>query len=1146
MSSQGFVDQIARAIANVFRPLTDALTEAQANPSNPSKLTAILSDLGWDSLTSQQISSITQALQGLAGAINSVETDQSGQLLTALPPIFTQVFALESTSAAGLTDFWSTFPGDLLDYLLYKYIESQSPILGGILSFLGVLNADPMPADTTSTPNRDAHTKLTVDLSVLQTVVTDPESLFAHVYNWGGPAPTTFKYARFTNNIANLLRGVGLGISVMPPSQSVLDTYYARNSTSRSSIQQLAATPFQLSDSTTSPPVQANAKLIIALVPIPPDSDNTQPPDGFVFFPILIGSASTTFQLSQNVSLQMKGFTSANPILLEVHPGIAKVQVNLASGQSISGSAALTAQAPAPLVLLGSADATHIEASKAHLGLAANGPTGSIEYKVEFGADGFALFLDFGEADGFLSKVLRGAKQKIDLSFTAGWSSKTGFSFNGLPNLETTIPLHLSIDGVLNLESLYLALKSDGSADSVELIVAVSGGLTLGPVTVTIDKVGLQLSLKTCDPHVSPGILGKADLGFGFKPPDGLGIEVDAGPISGGGYLGYDETKAEYSGALDLELEAIHLTAFGILDTKKPDGSPGFSFVLLIKASDFPPIELGFGFTLNGIGGLAAVNRMISVTALQSGFKDHSIDKLLSPPEPVIDHAPEIISDLAKFFPEAEGIYVFGPEATIGWGTPTLITGDLGVFIEFPMPGRIVILGHITSKLPDAQTALLVINMDVLGTIDLQKKTLAIDATLFDSHLLEMTLQGDMALRFDWGGPPNFLLSIGGYNPRFKPPPGFPSLNRLSGHLALGSDITLSLSSYLAITTNTLQFGSDLELAASIAGANLNGHLSFDALIILSPFSFIVDFSAGISVSYTVEIDLGFLGTIQKTFVLAGVSISGTLSGPTPWNINGSVTIDILGCSITIQASGQFGSTTQAILPKADPLGDLIAALSEQSSWSAVSPSGADLGVSLIDSVPHGNSLLMFPTGTLTVREKVVPLKETIDLYGGTAPDTANYFEIESMEFQDSANAIGPWTSLTGTNLKDQEDYFAAGQFFKMNDSQKLTAPSFNQDCSGASVSFSEKSPVNGIPMQLQYDTIIIDHYTQPSRKVSPYQIPAIMQEAIGVIGPAAQSRAGTSGANRFTGGKSIANPISMSSGITPLQVVPSSKVSSQ
>ena len=57
----------------------------------------------------------------------------------------------------------------------------------------------------------------------------------------------------------------------------------------------------------------------------------------------------------------------------------------------------------------------------------------------------------------------------------------------------------------------------------------------------------------------------------------------------------------------------------GVLDTIMPDGSSGFSFLLIITFT-LPPIQLGFGFTLNGVGGLGGVNRTMNTDALQADF----------------------------------------------------------------------------------------------------------------------------------------------------------------------------------------------------------------------------------------------------------------------------------------------------------------------------------------------------------------------------------------------------------------------------------------------------------------------------------------------------------------------------------------------
>jgi hypothetical protein len=83
-----------------------------------------------------------------------------------------------------------------------------------------------------------------------------------------------------------------------------------------------------------------------------------------------------------------------------------------------------------------------------------------------------------------------------------------------------------------------------------------------------------------------------------------LSLAIDAPAVVGGGYLRFDPQKAEYSGILQLEVaETIAVKAIGLLTTRMPDGSQGFSLVIIMSAEGFAPIQLGFGFTLTGIGG---------------------------------------------------------------------------------------------------------------------------------------------------------------------------------------------------------------------------------------------------------------------------------------------------------------------------------------------------------------------------------------------------------------------------------------------------------------------------------------------------------------------------------------------------------------
>jgi hypothetical protein len=237
---------------------------------------------------------------------------------------------------------------------------------------------------------------------------------------------------------------------------------------------------------------------------------------------------------------------------------------------------------------------------------------------------------------------------------------------------------------------------------------------------------------------------------------------VDAPTVVGGGFLRFDPQKGEYSGVLELKIaEKISVKGFGLLTTKLPGGGKGFAFLIIIFVEGFTPIPLGFGFKLTGIGGLLAINRTFDENALRTGLKEQTLDSVMFPKDP-IRNAPQILSNLNKVFPPAIGHHLFGPMVQISWGTPTLITAELAIVLEFGQRLRLLILAQIAAILPDPKNDLVRLQMDAVGVIDFDQGTAELDATLRDSRLLKkFVLTGDMAMRLKWQSSPNFALAIG-------------------------------------------------------------------------------------------------------------------------------------------------------------------------------------------------------------------------------------------------------------------------------------------------------------------------------------------------------------------------------------------------
>ena len=194
--------------------------------------------------------------------------------------------------------------------------------------------------------------------------------------------------------------------------------------------------------------------------------------------------------------------------------------------------------------------------------------------------------------------------------------------------------------------------------------VELSTVAKLGPFTATLEQIGVHARLAV---RLSGFGADVSDLSF--RPPTRIAIIVDGEQVSGGGFISRDAQKGEYSGMLELQIaEKIAVKGIGLLTTKMPDGGKGFSFVVLIFVEGFAPIQLGYGFVLTGIGGLLAINRTFDEEALRAGLKNHALDSVMFPQDP-IRNAPEIISNLSKVFPPANGHYLFGPMVQIAWTT---------------------------------------------------------------------------------------------------------------------------------------------------------------------------------------------------------------------------------------------------------------------------------------------------------------------------------------------------------------------------------------------------------------------------------------------------------------------------------------------
>jgi hypothetical protein len=1038
--------------------LVKALQSVQADLDSPRALLAgmglALPAADQAALTSltTAASNTVHAIEGLAQPLEALDTaveggDIAGILSATVDLVKAVGTAIDSVHALGaaLTSLSGSLPGvtpgdvaafaadfaeKLLERAVVDYLAGYRPVLLRVLALLGVVNVDVSPADPTD-PAKPAYRHADLELSNLGGLLSGGATYLETLYGWGG---AHFDAATLLSRISNLTIQFGAAT----PFDPVTGT--------------LTLLPFTVGATTGANPPGLAATLQAALpagtaVPLP-----SLLPDGW------------------SVHLQTQGSLPAGVTVELLPPGKLAVkapaqvdgEIQLAvSRDPDQGSSSLSLLSLPGIASIDAASLSMLIGAQFHWDAATASASGA--FTAGLALNGAVLSVGTSDADGFIGELISAAHLQAQFSLQAGWAGDRGFYLGGTTGIGATIGVHTAV-GPFTLDSITLRLDASGGALALES--SVSGSGTLGPITASVDRIGASTVLS-----LSPGNLGPAGLDVAFKPPNGLGLAVDAGPISGGGYISFDTAKGEYSGVLQLSLIDIGITAIGILDTHSPDGSGGFSFILILTF-DLPPIQLGFGFTLTGVGGICGINRTMVLDALQSALRAHRLDSILFPPDPVAD-APQIISDLKTIFPPATGRYVFGPMLQIGWGTPSLITVELGVILELPDPVRIALLGRFSMALPDQSTALIQIQIDVLGTVDTGTDQLSIDGTMYDSYILAFDLLGDMALRLDWGDSPEFAVSLGGFNPQYQPPAGFPPLQRLTVSIGDGDNPRLSCDAYLAVTSNSFQFGAGAQLYAAAAGFSIDGQISFDTLLIFSPFSFSVDISASLQVKF-------------ESLTLLGLYVEAAFSGPTPWVVQGTVSITILFFSVGVSLHLQWGETRTVPLPAIPVLPPLVAALNDVSNWSASLPANADRTVTLSALPPGDTDIIVHPMGSLTVRQKVVPLDVPVTLFGNGTPADGSRFSLAGASIGAAPATVSPVT-----------DYFARAQFQQMSAAQKLSAPGYELFDSGLAIGDTAVTGGNDVASTLSYVEVYIE---DPAAHANFLTLRTISSEVLGAL----------------------------------------------
>ena len=945
--------------------------------------------------------------------------NQIGQVIASFDSLRDAIQAAQPT-LPGVTpqqvdDLTNDFPRKLLDLLLVNQLDTV-PAVGATLTVLGLLDREFHDGDPVD-PTKPDFEIVRLRYERLGSLLSSPADHLKNLYGWDNAG---FDGETLLQVLQSVVAAMGLPSRYVPPA---------------------GPTPAKLEafaiDVTVDKSISPPGLLIDMEMPMAANVERT------VDLPHPAWKLKLTGEIELDIGATMR---VAPPLEVSIEPpqdtleGQVEVQLE-GSPQS-------------PFILIGQANGSRLEVGQISAGALlrlewdSSSGRATLIAGVSGGLKNGMLLVDTSNGDGFIETLLGGFKLESNFDVGLAWNMKDGVQFQGSATLEISIPTHVSL-GPVDIQALYIIGKLGPLPLAVELAADIKA--ELGPLTAVVSRIGAGIDISFPN---EGGNAGPVDLDFRFKPPNGVGLSLDVGVVKGGGYLFFDFDREEYAGALELVFaEWIALKAIGLISTRLPDGSEGFSLLIIITVEFGTGIQLGYGFTLLGVGGIFGLNRIVKIETLSEGVRTGAIESVMFPQD-VIANAPRIISDLRRFFPPQRDIFLVGPMAKIGWSTPTLVSVQLGVILEFPSV-NITILGVIKVVLPHEDADILRLQVNFIGRIEPSNKLLWFYAELFDSRVLFITLEGGFGLLVNWGDNANFVVSAGGFHPRYNPPPlPFPEPPRIAIALLNESYAKVRIEAYFAVTSNSVQFGARVELFFGISAFAIEGHLAFDALFQFDPFFF----SFGLSISLSVKVfGIG----------LFSVGFSGLLEGPTPWFIQGKGEISLLFFSIKVPFEHTWGESQDTTLDPIAVYPLLEAEFAALTNWRAVVPDNSRLLVALRQlGDTDADDLVLHPVGRLLISQRKVPVNFRLDKVGSQTP--ADYDRI----VVDATLSGGGLLSVSKV-----EEQFAIGQFKDLDGSSKMSAPGFEPLESGIAIGMpgEQMKTSRGVRRVIRYETIIID-----------------------------------------------------------------------
>jgi uncharacterized protein DUF6603 len=429
------------------------------------------------------------------------------------------------------------------------------------------------------------------------------------------------------------------------------------------------------------------------------------------------------------------------------------------------------------------------------------------------------------------------------------------------------------------------------------IALLLDAALTAAGLTLSLDGLGAQFALKD--------LANKA-----FKPTfhlNGLGIDYRSGPVEiGGSFLeqkvtqtvgGKEVDYTSYAGLAVIRTQKLTLSAIGSyaqINGRDPSlfiyavanyplGGPAFFYVTGFAA--------GFGY--NRALTLPSIDEIASFPLVAEAVKDGGPDSLPSSQKKQQETLTNKLQQLERYLPPSVGdIFI---AVGIKFTSFKQIDSFALLVVKFGRRFEIDLLGLSTLTAPPPQAAkpggktvapIAEAQLVLKASFIPDEGFLGVRAQLTpNSYILskDCHLTGGFAF-YTWFEPHphagDFVLTLGGYHPKFIVPDHYPQVPRLGLNWQVSPELHIKADAYFALTGSAIMAGGHLQATWESGDLRAWFVAGADFILAWKPFHYDLELYIGIGVSYTfkafgnqtLSVDLG------ANLHLWGPEFSGTVT----------------------------------------------------------------------------------------------------------------------------------------------------------------------------------------------------------------------------------------------------------------------------